>query len=185
MRRALVALTLSLTIAACSPYDPPAAAEPTPSSTTAASTTDPCAPGDRPCWEAHKRHQADERAWWAEVRRQQIRERDWRRLLAHLAAQRTAYRSGQCGGSLPPCYVMMRESRGDIRIWNGGCYAPIGWRGKSPCGASSASGKWQAIRSSWGGYGGYVNAADAPEAVQDAWARRLYAGGRGGSHWGL
>ena len=37
----------------------------------------------------------------------------------------------------------------------------------------------------WGGYGGYLNAADAPERIQDDWARRLYAGGRGGSHWGL
>lgn len=80
-----------------------------------------------------------------------------------------------CGGDLPPCYVMMRESKGYINIWNGGC--------SYPCGSSSASGKWQAIRSSWGGYGGYRNAADAPESVQDAWARRLWRGGSGCSHW--
>lgn len=95
-----------------------------------------------------------------------------------------AVSSGRCGGDLPPCYVMQRESGGDPRIWNGGCHAPVGYAGRtSPCGVSSASGKWQAIRSTWGGYGGYLNAADAPESVQDAWARQLWAGGRGCSHW--
>lgn len=99
------------------------------------------------------------------------------------AAEQAAYPSGQCGGDLPPCWVMRRESRGDIRIWNGGCYAPVGWTGLSPCGSSSASGKWQFVRGTWAGFGGYVNAADAPEAVQDAKARLLWAGGRGCSHW--
>ena len=94
------------------------------------------------------------------------------------AAEQAAYPSGQCGGDLPPCWVMRRESRGDIRIWNGGCY-------NGPCGggASTASGKWQVIRGTWNGYGGYRNAADAPEQVQDDFARGLWAGGRGCSHW--
>jgi hypothetical protein len=89
---------------------------------------------------------------------------------------------------------MRRESGGNIRIWNGGCYAPYGYTGsRSPCGSSTASGKWQILRSTWGarivngkcvgGYGGYCNAADAPEEVQDAKARELWAGGRGCSHW--
>ena len=90
--------------------------------------------------------------------------------------------SGQCGGDLPPCHVMMRESHGDIRVWNGGCYYPPGYAGNNPCG-STASGKWQFIRSTWAGYGGYLNAADAPESVQDAKAREAWAGGRGCSHW--
>lgn len=103
----------------------------------------------------------------------------WERLAAwsdaYDAAQ--AYPSGQCGGDLPPCRIMMRESRGDIRIWNGGCY-------NGPCrGGSTASGKWQFMRSTWAGYGGYRNAADAPERVQDAKARELWNGGRGCSHW--
>lgn len=94
------------------------------------------------------------------------------------AAEQAAYPSGQCGGDLPPCWVMRRESRGDIRIWNGGCY-------NGPCGggASTASGKWQFIRSTWAGFGGYRNAADAPERVQDDKARQVWAGGRGCSHW--
>ena len=96
-----------------------------------------------------------------------------------------AYPSGQCGGSLPPCWVLRKESRGDIRIWNGGCYAPIGWAGGPPCrnGLSTASGKWQTTRGSWKRHGGYLNAADAPERVQDERARIMWDGGRGCSHW--
>lgn len=93
--------------------------------------------------------------------------------------------SKACGGSLPPCYVMNRESGGGyINIWNGRCTAPYGYTGRiSPCGTSSASGKWQFIRKTWGRYGGYLNAADAPESVQDAKAREIWNGGRGCSHW--
>lgn len=100
-----------------------------------------------------------------------------------VAPQGPTQGSGRCGGDLPPCYVMQRESGGDIRIWNGGCYAPVGHQGRSPCGVSSASGKWQFVRGTWGGFGGYVNAADAPESVQDERARQLWAGGRGCGHW--
>jgi hypothetical protein len=96
----------------------------------------------------------------------------------------TYYPPGQCGGDLPPCYVMMRESSGNIRIWNGGCYAPIGWTGKSPCGVSSSSGKWQFIRSTWANYAGKLNAADASEKEQDDKARQVYGNGAGCSHWG-
>jgi Transglycosylase-like domain len=76
--------------------------------------------------------------------------------------------SGRCGGVLPPCYVMQRESGGDIRAEN-----PV----------SSASGKWQFIDGTWDGYGGYAHASDAPEEVQDAKARETWAGGAGCSHW--
>ena len=95
------------------------------------------------------------------------------------------YPAGQCGGNLPPCWVLRKESRGDIRIWNGPCYAPYGWTGRrSPCGGSTASGKWQFVRGTWAGFGGYLNAADAPERVQDDKARQLWANGRGCGHWG-
>ena len=78
------------------------------------------------------------------------------------------YGSGACGGDLPPCYVMMRESRGSLTAQN-----PY----------STASGKWQFLRGTWGGYGGYAEAWMAPESVQDARARQLWAGGAGCSHW--
>lgn len=87
----------------------------------------------------------------------------------------------QCGGDLPPCWVLRRESGGDPRIWNGRCYMPVGSTGK--CGRSSASGLWQVIRSTWAGYAGFVNAADAPVVVQNDFARMLWAGGRGCAHW--
>lgn len=191
----LAGLVLAVTVATgVGPPAATAAAPPGPAATApAASSSDPCPPGDRPCWKAHIERRAFERAWWTERRRQQEREhadRIWRanleRLAAHLRAQ-AAYPSGQCGGSLPPCRVMRRESRGDIRIWNGprhGCYAPVGWTGRrSPCGGSTASGKWQMLRGTWGRHRGYLNAADAPERVQDERARQLWAGGRGCSHW--
>lgn len=95
----------------------------------------------------------------------------------------TAAPTGACGGDLPPCWVLARESGGDPRVWNGGCYAPVGWQGRSPCGVSSASGLWQFIRSTWAGYGGYLNAADAPPEVQNEKARQVWAGGAGCSHW--
>lgn len=76
--------------------------------------------------------------------------------------------TGRCGGDLPPCYVMMRESGGNIRAQNP---------------SSTASGKWQFLDSTWAGYGGYAKARYAPESVQDAKARLLWAGGAGCSHW--
>ena len=79
-----------------------------------------------------------------------------------------AYPHGACGGDLPPCWVMMRESKGDIHARNP---------------RSSASGKWQFIRSTWAGFGGYSDAYLAPESVQDAKARILWNHGRGCGHW--
>lgn len=62
--------------------------------------------------------------------------------------------SGRCGGALPPCWIMMRESRGLVHIHDG---------------------KWQIIPSTWQNFGGYANAGDAPEAVQDAKAASMAA----------
>lgn len=84
------------------------------------------------------------------------------------AAARAAAPQGRCGGNLPPCWVMQRESRGNIRAQNP---------------SSSASGKWQFIDSTWAGFGGYAHAWQAPESVQDAKAAQLWAGGRGCGHW--
>jgi hypothetical protein len=65
--------------------------------------------------------------------------------------------SGDCGGDLPPCWIMMRESRGNIRAMN----------------SSGAAGKWQIMPGTWNGFMGYASAADAPEWVQDAKARTM------------
>lgn len=76
--------------------------------------------------------------------------------------------TGRCGGDLPPCYIMQRESGGSITARNP---------------RSSASGKWQFLDSTWAGFGGYARAYLAPESVQDAKARQLWAGGAGCGHW--
>lgn len=82
-----------------------------------------------------------------------------------------------CGGDLPPCFVLRRESDGDPLIWNGGCH-------DGPCpGGSTASGLWQFLRTTWARFAGYLNAADAPPSVQNEKARLTWAGGRGCSHW--
>lgn len=77
--------------------------------------------------------------------------------------------SGACGGNLPPCCVMMRESGGNPTAVNP---------------SSGASGKWQFMSDTWQGYGGYSSAAQAPESVQDARAAEIWAGGAGAGHWG-
>lgn len=53
--------------------------------------------------------------------------------------------------------IRNRESGGD-------------YRAKNP--HSTASGAYQFIDSTWGGYGGYARAMDAPQAIQDAKARQ-------------
>lgn len=76
--------------------------------------------------------------------------------------------SGACGGDLPPCCVMMRESHGSPTAVNS---------------SSGASGKWQFMPGTWNNYMGYPTAASAPASVQDQRARQVYAGGAGASNW--
>ncbi len=77
-----------------------------------------------------------------------------------------------CGGDLPPCWVLRRESKGDPTAVN-----PTGCSGRS-CG-----GLWQFDPRTWAGFGGYGYAQDAPADVQNAKAREVWAGGAGCSHW--
>ena len=72
--------------------------------------------------------------------------------------------TGRCGGDLPPCSVLKCESGGNLTAHN----------------SSGADGKWQIMPGTWNHYGGYSTPSSAPEAVQDARAREIYAesGGR-------
>lgn len=74
--------------------------------------------------------------------------------------------SGRCGGDLPPCWVMHRESgpSGSITAYN-----PTG------CSGRGCYGKWQCDPRTCDGTG--------TEAEQDAEARRVWDNGRGCSHW--
>lgn len=175
----IVASAMALSALACSPYDKAAASSPPPS--TQPATPKPKPPAAQFCDQAciyrfahaietARIHQVF--AFAAAVERARIH-----RIYAYAAAverarvarqQAGSYRSGQCGGSLPPCYVMMRESRGNIHAQNP---------------RSTASGKWQFLDSTWGRHRGYAKARHAPEWVQDERARHLWNGGRGCSHW--
>lgn len=177
MRRIVVALTLSLSIlASCTTHTPAAADPATPSSTPAALTTDPCAPRDRPCWEAHKRRQADERAWWAEVRRQQVERARIHRLFAFAYAVEQARLAsahaaeiGNGGrlvqgipvcGSWFPCYIVARES---------------GFNPTARNPRSSAGGLYQFLRFwlPYCGLSGYSNFAQVPVIDQVRCAKKV------------
>lgn len=82
------------------------------------------------------------------------------------------YPAGQCGGDLPPCWVLARESGGNIEAVN-----------HTGCGGRGCYGKWQFDpRTSRGlGYEGTMD--QYPEQVQDEAARTLWANGQGCSHW--
>lgn len=80
---------------------------------------------------------------------------------------------GPCIPARRPCaiptYICNRESDMTLNVWNHG--------------GSGASGKYQFMPSTWGGYGGYAHAADAPEEVQDERALELWRSKNGPCHW--
>lgn len=98
------------------------------------------------------------------------------------SVQAAAFGHGACGGTLPPCWVLRRESKGNIRAVN-----PRG------CGGRGCYGKWQFDPKTWLGcwgrscvgltYKGYARADEAPEDVQDDRAREIWNGGRGCDQW--
>lgn len=73
-----------------------------------------------------------------------------------------------CGGDLPPCYVLARESGGDPTAQNP---------------HSTASGLWQILDSTWSRYAGYPKARLAPADIQNTFARLLWNHGAGCHHW--
>lgn len=73
-----------------------------------------------------------------------------------------------CGGDLPPCYVLARESGGNPTAANR---------------HSTASGLWQFLDTTWAEFGGYARAMYAPPEVQNQRAVEVWNGGRGCSAW--
>lgn len=198
MRRALIAtiIALSLTAAACSPYDTPADATPDQAITTSAvrstpqmlyfaDASAPPAACDRACWAAVVERQEAERIWWAEVVAQQRRRAEAARIariyaFAHAVEQARlarltggAYVQGieVCNGrTLPTCAIVRRESRFDPNARNP---------------ASSAWGLYQFLRGTWRGVCPEFPHGRASVAQQVECARRLWAGGAGRGHWSL
>ena len=86
-------------------------------------------------------------------------------ILVRVASVEVAYSGPHaCGGDLPPCWVMMLESKGDPNAYN-----PTG------CNGRGCYGKWQCDPRTCDGTGS--------EAEQDAEARRVWNNGHGCSHW--
>lgn len=80
---------------------------------------------------------------------------------------------GECIPKVTPCALpdfICRREAGSVNVWNHG--------------GSGASGKYQFMPQTWAGYGGYANAADAPESVQDERAAQVSRGGCHLSPWG-
>lgn len=94
-----------------------------------------------------------------------------------VAPRPVVFGTGACGGSLPPCFVLARESGGNLTA-----VSPAGYCANAGEGGH-CYGKWQFGLPTWGGWGGYANPIDAPESVQDDRARAVWAGGAGCSAW--
>lgn len=73
-----------------------------------------------------------------------------------------------CGGPLPSCCTLTIESHGSPVAQN-----PI----------SSASGLWQDLHDTWGGWAGFVEAKYAPAGTQNERNAQIYDWGRGWAAW--
>lgn len=91
---------------------------------------------------------------------------------SHRSSESSQGGNGHCGGNLPPCWVLDRESGhndGDPNTYDVHAYNPNG------CSGRGCYGKWQCDPNSCNGTG--------TEEEQDAEAARLWDGGAGCSHW--
>ena len=173
MRRALIITAIALTIAATLVAIPQSQAVAGPPARATTTTT-------QPDWPAIIRRQQLERAWWAEIVRRQLADAAYLRLLryaAAVAASRECRGYGcvqgirVCGGDLPTCPIVWRESRFDPRAENP---------------TSTASGLYQFIDGTFATCRtGYRHASSAPVSVQVGCARQIWNHGRGASHWRL
>lgn len=106
--------------------------------------------------------------------------RDW--ILAVSVPYHTGTVNGYaCGGSLPTCCILFRESKGDPYAVNPGHMgAPYGDPGDP---WYYASGLFQDMPSTWNYFDGYPYAAAAPATVQYEFNVRLWNNGAGASNW--
>lgn len=102
---------------------------------------------------------------------------NFRRYLEALARQResaarvrvsrhatTRVGTSRATGTFPAECIARHESGGDYTAYN-----------PTPAPNGHASGKYQITSGTWGGYGGYPEARDAPPSVQEQQARELWA----------
>lgn len=114
--------------------------------------------------------------WYAGVQRaldeQAAAEAAARRVTSSRGGRYPSGCTGECIEPSTPCalpsYICSREAS-SINVWNSQ--------------GSGASGKYQFMPGTWGGYEGYEHAADAPEDVQDRKAAEVWNGGAGCAHW--
>ena len=69
---------------------------------------------------------------------------------------------GQCAGDMEACLAAI------ARCESGGRY-------DAENSTSTASGRYQVLKTTWAAYSGYVEAKDAPPEVQERWAREAFA----------
>jgi hypothetical protein len=165
MAKTMLAISLLVGAGACSSPAPtaqrsglvnPPVTEPEPTSTTAATTTVP--PTTTPTEPPVTTTEAP-----TTVPTTRARSAPTTRPYVAPAPARTGG-SGACGGDLPPCYVMQRESGGDPTAI-----------GEGQCGNEDCYGKWQ-IHPDTAESVGYPRRMDLqPESVQDDAARAILA----------
>lgn len=91
----------------------------------------------------------------------------------HPAPRQAAEAAGGASGGLPEVLLRIRSCEsGPNGYATGGRAHDFNYRAVNR--RSTASGAWQALDGTWGGWGGYRRALFAPPAVQDAFARDLY-----------